>query len=91
MANNKDERTERDALVVAIGDAIYAWQREEPVVSPERIAVATGACVSTVFRWKKEGTARLEPRVSDLVLMERLKPGLLARVEKLVAAKKSKR
>lgn len=73
----------------SIGNAIAVWQQAPPSVPPERIAVETGRSLSTVFRWWQPNGARLEPRASDVLIMERLKPGLLAKLSKLV--KKAKR
>lgn len=85
----KSTTTPEPPFVNLIGDAIAEWQREPPATSPERIAFETGKSASTVFRWWAQSGPRFEPRMSDILVMERLKPGLIARLLKLV--KKAKR
>lgn len=51
------------------------WRTSGVVLSLPRIAADTGRSSATVQRWF---TGHMDPHLSDLVVMERLKPGLLA-------------
>jgi hypothetical protein len=44
----------------------------------EAVAVALGKSLSTVVRWESEQTS--DPRLSELLAMEKLKPGLIRRL-----------
>jgi hypothetical protein len=56
--------------------AVAAWVNLEPKIPLERVAAETGRSISTVRRWVTEGEAEFEPRLSDALVMEKLKPGL---------------
>lgn len=69
----------------SISKAITEWSAREPHIPAERIAAETGRSISTVRRWYAEG---FEPRVSDVIVMESLKPGLLDALKKLATKRK---
>lgn len=47
-------------------------------MSREAVASALGKSLSTVVRWESEQTS--DPRLSELLEMEKIKPGLLRRL-----------
>jgi len=68
----------------AVAAAIAQWAKVDPPISGERIAVETGHGISTVRRWLAGGH---EPRMSDVLVLERLRPGL---VEALLSVRVTK-
>lgn len=64
-----------------IHEVIAKWARAEPATSVERIAVETSRSAATVRRWMT--TDVYQPRLLDLLWMERLKPGLLDALAKV--------
>ncbi len=65
----------------AIAQCLIDWRREA-AVAREVVAAATSRSLSTVQRWET-GAAR--PRVEDLIVLERMHPGLLVAIAKLAA------
>lgn len=58
--------------------AIQQWRTSGAYMSREAVASALGKSLSTVVRWENERTS--DPRLSELLEMEKLKPGLLKRL-----------
>lgn len=57
---------------------IQAWRTGGEYMSREALASAIGVSLSTVVRWENEQTS--DPRLSELLEMERVKPGLLKKL-----------
>ena len=63
-----------------ISEVIAKWAQADPALSVERIAVETSRSAATVRRWMASDA--YQPRLLDLLWMERLRPGLLAALAK---------
>jgi len=73
---------------VHIGEIIRQWREGGDVpMTRDAVALKTRRCVSTIRNWE---TGR-DPRVSDLVDLEKAKPGLVALVLEAALAKKLRR
>lgn len=64
-----------------VAKVIARWLRAEPATSVERVAVETGRSTATVRRWIASDD--FEPRIADVLRMERFKPGLVEALLKL--------
>lgn len=61
----------------ASAEAIYAWRMSHKLTR-ERLAHLLGKSLSTVVRWEHE--EKSDPRISEILAMEALKPGLFKRL-----------
>lgn len=57
-----------------IREAVVEWREIEPFTMREELAVICSRSVSTVDRWVRGAS---EPTVSDVLLMEQHKPGIV--------------
>lgn len=79
-------KTKRGAGLPKIGRAIREWRESEvggKTVSMEELAVKIERSLSTIQRWER---GVLQPKVSDLQKMDKVKPGLLERLFPRLAA-----
>lgn len=69
---------------------VQEWFDQGDRVAPERIAADTGRSIATVRRWiqAEGGSDTWEPKCSDVIVMERLKPGLIARLQRLAVGRR---
>ncbi len=67
-------------LAMGIADELSGW-REETGLSLEAVAAPLGVSRQTICNWE---AGRSEPKLSQLVELERLAGGLLKRVKGLV-------
>ena len=69
------DETDREAE--AAETPIEAWRKEPPRITQEHLAFELRVAVSTVGRWCRGETT---PNPEQVAAMERLKPGLVARL-----------
>lgn len=70
------EKASLRAERLRVGRAIEAW-REHERLRQEEVAAKLGRSMSTVQRWER---GLQDPRLSDIVAMEKLRPGLVPRL-----------
>jgi transcriptional regulator with XRE-family HTH domain len=70
VSANKTKAKSRETT--RVGRTVRDW-RERARLTREELAMKTGRCLSTIRNWEKDR----EPRVSDLVMLEEIHPGLV--------------
>jgi len=83
----REERRRLDRLKKSIAVVIRQWREDGGApLTREEVAATIGVSISTVVRWENEKTS--DPRLSEILKLERIKPGLAA---KLIAAMRQAR
>jgi ribosome-binding protein aMBF1 (putative translation factor) len=62
------------------GPVFRRWRESKPnPLTREDLAMRMGCCMSTIRNWE-DGKGTREPRVSQLIKLERIKPGLIVKL-----------
>jgi len=74
----------------SVRKCVQQWFDQGDHVPAERIAADTGRSIATVRRWIQVsgGSDAWEPKCSDVIVMERLKPGLISRLQRLAVGRR---